>query len=757
VTSVYVQPSEAGILGGRGALIKVGPGESVTALTIRPELAVQSALGVNPPAGNALQRYGQYESLKRSMERVKKYKEDWEKYREDLKKYEEAKRKYDETAKAKGGDASKKEEAKEAPKEAPKTEEGASPRPGGRFGRGNFPPGARPGGFPGQRPGGGPPEQPKEESKDQSKDSEKKDEEKKAEEDANKPPVAPKEPDKDPVREFLTKLIAREIPLRLEAHRPEDLRNALSLADEFKLRLILEGVSLPGSAIGVLNDRRVPMILGPILEEGDEPAYRQNRAKDWLPSLATDGRKWAIGTFGKTPADSGRLREHAALAVAAGVPEDLVLAAITREAADLLGVGETLGTLAEGKRADLAIFAGDPLDPSAPVRILISGGEVVFEDESAKPRESGKLVSVEPAAAPLPSSYLVKTSRLLTSEGQVAPGMFRVADGKIADRAEALEPKEGETVVDLGEAIVTPGLVLLGVEAAATSSAEPEALEIRAIDSLDPDSPRLRRLKEGGVLTVGLTPAGGNVLGGLVGAIRPGAAEPVASPGIGARLGLDGQSRDTQRFPVSLDGQVSLVEAALSEQLPTSRLFIPQAAVRRLAEVRGEVVSGLKGKKLVAFVDVREGPEIDAALELAAKHGLKVALVGPVEVGRRIERLKESGAALVLTRTSPVAEPRLFEQAAKASASGIPITFAAPDAAAVRSLAARAVAAGLPREKVLAGLTSAAASVAGMPDGLGSIAPGSPADFVVWTGSPIDLRAVPKIIVVDGQIVEVGR
>ena len=59
------------------------------------------------------------------------------------------------------------------------------------------------------------------------------------------------------------------------------------------------------------------------------------------------------------------------------------------------------------------------------------------------------------------------------------------------------------------------------------------------------------------------------------------------------------------------------------------------------------------------------------------------------------------------------------------------------------------VAAGVPSEKVLSGLTEAGASLVGM-DNVG-LKVGANADFVVWSASPVNLGAKPLNVVVDGK------
>src|SRR5262249_16372019 len=125
--------------------------------------------------------------------------------------------------------------------------------------------------------------------------------------------------------------------------------------------------------------RRLPLVLGPVVELETPPAYRKDRPADWPNGLIADDTHWTLGTFSSQPRGSRLLRVHAAAAVAQGVDPDRVLRALTRDAREIVGVGDRLGTIAAGKRADLVVFAGDPLDPSVPVRLVISGGRVVYQ------------------------------------------------------------------------------------------------------------------------------------------------------------------------------------------------------------------------------------------------------------------------------------------------------------------------------------------------------------------------------------------
>ena len=73
------------------------------------------------------------------------------------------------------------------------------------------------------------------------------------------------------------------------------------------------------------------------------------------------GVKVAMGTDSGVTPHGNNLRELG-LMVDGGMSPTEVLVATTRSAAELTGLSDELGTLEAGKRADLVIVEGDPLD-----------------------------------------------------------------------------------------------------------------------------------------------------------------------------------------------------------------------------------------------------------------------------------------------------------------------------------------------------------------------------------------------------------
>ena len=63
--------------------------------------------------------------------------------------------------------------------------------------------------------------------------------------------------------------------------------------------------------------------------------------------------------------------------VAAGLDRATALRAMTLEPAELIGLGERLGSLSEGKDANLLLFDGDPFEATSSLKAVMLEGEFV--------------------------------------------------------------------------------------------------------------------------------------------------------------------------------------------------------------------------------------------------------------------------------------------------------------------------------------------------------------------------------------------
>jgi imidazolonepropionase-like amidohydrolase len=185
----------------------------------------------------------------------------------------------------------------------------------------------------------------------------------------------------DPTREVLARILNKEIPLQIEAHRVTDILNALRLADEFGFTLILDQCTEGYMIAGEIVRSKATVILGPVSTSFvDMPRleYRHHNIRN-AAILSEKGVKLALGVSGRDGASSKFVALAAAMAVANGMNRDLALRAVTLTPAEILGVADRIGSLQVGKDADVVILNGHPLDSLSRVEMVLIDGKTVFE------------------------------------------------------------------------------------------------------------------------------------------------------------------------------------------------------------------------------------------------------------------------------------------------------------------------------------------------------------------------------------------
>src|SRR6185436_8829781 len=179
--------------------------------------------------------------------------------------------------------------------------------------------------------------------------------------------------DRDVLLEPMVPYAEGKLPVVIHANLERDIRAAIKFADELKLKMILADGQDSPRVIAELKSHKIPVILGPILElpprEDDPYDYIFTAAK----ALYDNGIPFSIQS-----ADSHNARNlpyHAAACAAFGLPKDVALKAITIFPAQIFGVADKVGSLEVGKRADVIVTDGDPLEIVTHVKRLFIGGE----------------------------------------------------------------------------------------------------------------------------------------------------------------------------------------------------------------------------------------------------------------------------------------------------------------------------------------------------------------------------------------------
>ncbi len=180
-------------------------------------------------------------------------------------------------------------------------------------------------------------------------------------------------------REALMRVIRRETPLLVTAHRAQDIVSALRLAREFNIRIVLDGVAESYLVVDEIKRAGVPVIVHPTMYRATGEA--ENLSMETAATLRRAGITVALqsGFENYVPKTRVVLFE-AAVAAANGLQPQEALALVTSDAARVLGIANRVGSLEAGKDADLALFDGDPFEYTTRVTGVIINGRVVSEE-----------------------------------------------------------------------------------------------------------------------------------------------------------------------------------------------------------------------------------------------------------------------------------------------------------------------------------------------------------------------------------------
>ena len=190
-------------------------------------------------------------------------------------------------------------------------------------------------------------------------------------------PTAPKI---DMKSEALLPYLNGERPVVLAAYEGYEVEVAMQIAQEFHLKVILNHVTHSQEILDKIAAYKVPVIVGPIY---DFPAAGERYDSVFtLPAeLNKRGVKIAFssaGGEGGSPGGFDRNLPYAAgYAVAYGLPYDEAMKAITLNPAEMWGVADKLGSLDEGKLANVVVANGDPLDVRTDVKQIYIQGHAI--------------------------------------------------------------------------------------------------------------------------------------------------------------------------------------------------------------------------------------------------------------------------------------------------------------------------------------------------------------------------------------------
>ena len=733
VTTVCVSPSGRGTLQGLGAVVRVSPGGTPESRILKRAAVLKMSLGVaSGDTSTSSQRYRDYAGLKDAFEGAKKYEEAWDKYRKEFEEYEKKKKEWDAKKKAapKKEDETKKDEPKkdDAKKEEPKKEEPKKEEP------------PKAPDFAAE-----PQESPKSggSKSGASGDAE---------------PKKPSKPRLDPRNEALVRALDEKNPLtvRVEAHSVDCIESALRLAEEFKLKMILDQATESSRVAEAIAKAKVAVAVGPMFRYGLPRVDYLNYSLDTAAKLVQAGVEVSIGSFpvsqaGHRGAGAGRfLMEAAAWASSRGMTREQALQAITINPARQLGLADQIGSIAPDRLADLVVLRGEPFEAGTTIdRTFVGGEEVWTAPEAPAAAVSKPKDPVESPAkdAPKGDMVLLRGGRIVPVVGpELAEGSILLAGGKIHSIAAKIEPPQGATVIDLPKgSVVVPGFIdihsHLPSSFEADETTETVTPHVRAVEAFASTHPDARAAARSGVTLVALAPGDANLVGGRTGLVR-----------------LNGERLDRMVWKDAYGLKLSLGREPLRRDAePTSR----SGAVRMLREIladRGSETSKiLIEKKEPALVHARLADDIIRLAEIAQASGLRAIVVHGNEAGQAIDAIKASGMGVAFGPITVSDKTEILATPGRLAQAGIPLALITDAPATgedhLRVMAALAVRYGLSLDDALRALTIGPATMLGIAGEFGSLEPGKQADVVVYGGDPLSLASDIELVVIEGRIV----
>jgi imidazolonepropionase-like amidohydrolase len=182
--------------------------------------------------------------------------------------------------------------------------------------------------------------------------------------------------------EALLPVLEGKTPMFVTAVREREIREAIQFAKKEKIKIILADAYEAYKVLPLLKSTNTPVVLGPTHTLPLDPDDPYDRSYTTPGDLYKAGVKFCIATFSSR--SSRNLPYEAAAAVPYGLPMDEAYRAVSLNVAQIFGIANRLGSIDEGKTADLIVVDGNPLDVRTNVNLVFIDGNLISLDTRQK-------------------------------------------------------------------------------------------------------------------------------------------------------------------------------------------------------------------------------------------------------------------------------------------------------------------------------------------------------------------------------------
>ncbi|MHC4545246.1 MAG: amidohydrolase family protein [Planctomycetota bacterium] len=589
----------------------------------------------------------------------------------------------------------------------------------------------------------------------------------------------------DSKTQALLPVLKRKLPIRVNCHTAQDIRNAIRFAETFRLKLIIEGATEAYEVIDEIKSSKSPVVVTGIFEPGrqhlkdyttDIALGRVNPANPAL--LAKAGVKFAI----TSPTDETipDLQFIAGYAVSRGLSPEDALKAVTITPAEILGLANRVGSIEKGKDADLVILTGEPLDVHSIVDKTLINGKVVYARSKEKPEKE------ETEPAPITA---IRAGKILTASwGQINDGLILIEGDKIAYVGGPKEIPKKATVIDAAKSVVMPGLLGLHVESEpvkmnpSAPTSGPDSGNVRLVsiaNAVKPNDEGFREVLRSGVTSVLLAPRTRGFISGNAALIKltgDSAKEMIVKEYAAVKFSMLGERARMARIWDARDQLKRAKEYAEKwddyerkhKEYERRRQYEQDKDPKERQEIKEpprpgrdtslELLRGLFKRKMPALVHANRADEIRTTLKVFKdEYNLNVIILGGSDGFRVTDELRKYNVGVAIgpniiryEKGKPINNADLltrnklcvaFHTSATSGTQYLPMN------------AAYAVRYGMDEEEAFRAITIYPAKLLGVDDRIGSIEQGKDADLVILSGRPFDFRSRVEKVVVNGQIV----
>jgi imidazolonepropionase-like amidohydrolase len=176
----------------------------------------------------------------------------------------------------------------------------------------------------------------------------------------------------NPRLEVLKSVVDANMPAYIWAYNVDEIASAMAIVDEYNLNAVLVAAGQGDEVADMIAGRNLPVIYPPLLLSSRDKDLRR------AGKIANSGVKLAFASLAPKTGLSD-LRTSAILAVRYGLDKETALKSLTINAAEILGVADRLGSISEGKDADLVVLNGDPLQLTSSIEMVLINGNIVYQ------------------------------------------------------------------------------------------------------------------------------------------------------------------------------------------------------------------------------------------------------------------------------------------------------------------------------------------------------------------------------------------